>query len=538
MKRVYCLYRVSTKKQVDRNSQGENDIPMQRMACHEFAERQGDWTILKEFSEKGVSGYKVHAQDRDVIQDLQAAAERGEFDILLVFMFDRIGRIDDETPFVVEWFVKHGIEVWSTQEGQQRFETHVDKLMNYIRFWQASGESEKTSIRISSKMQQMQAEGLYIGGAVKFGYRPVDSGSVNRKGVPIRKYEIDPEEREILEKIDNMTLHKGFGAWVIADMLNKEGYHTRDGEKFNGQKIRRILKDPFYCGRLEDGSTSEALKALRLRSEEDYARILTIMDQRSRKNEEKRHVAIKTRGRAMLSGNIFCAHCGGRLTSIHYTDSYTRADKSVCNVDQVKYSCYHKTHKLCECDGQTTYLADKVDKKVTETIHEIFSCMQGAPEEDRLQELLKKQTAGNRAKQKKLTLEIGKNRKQLEKLQMEIPKALTGDSPFSADDLTQAIRAIKERVATDEQELERLKQEEMDSKQGIDSIMPAYRQFKSWAEEFDTANNEQKKMIACQLFNRIELGRGYKITMELNMTYQQFCSEWNAGSFLARTSAK
>ena len=31
----------------------------------------------------------------------------------VVFMFDRIGRIDDETPFIVEWFVKKaGIEVW------------------------------------------------------------------------------------------------------------------------------------------------------------------------------------------------------------------------------------------------------------------------------------------------------------------------------------------------------------------------------------------------------------------------------------------
>lgn len=44
----------------------------------------------------------------------------GEFDILLVFMFDRLGRIENETPFVLEWFAKHGIEVWSVNEGQQR----------------------------------------------------------------------------------------------------------------------------------------------------------------------------------------------------------------------------------------------------------------------------------------------------------------------------------------------------------------------------------------------------------------------------------
>ena len=108
MKRVYCLYRVSTKKQVDKN---ENDIPMQKTACRDFAASRPEWMILKEFSEKGISGYKVSADDRDAIQELKEAALNKEFDILLVFMFDRIGRIDDETPFVVEWFAKHGIEV-------------------------------------------------------------------------------------------------------------------------------------------------------------------------------------------------------------------------------------------------------------------------------------------------------------------------------------------------------------------------------------------------------------------------------------------
>ena len=66
-----------------------------------------------------------------------------------------------ETPFVVQWFVQQGIEVWSTREGQQRFDTHVDKLLNYIRFWQASGESEKTSIRVRTKHLQMIEDGQY-----------------------------------------------------------------------------------------------------------------------------------------------------------------------------------------------------------------------------------------------------------------------------------------------------------------------------------------------------------------------------------------
>lgn len=134
-KRVYCLYRVSTLKQLEKE-----DIPMQRQQCREFEEHQG-WSIIEEKTEKGISGFEVSATNRDTIQEIQRDAIAGKFDILLVFMFDRLGRKEDETPFVVEWFVQNGIEVWSVMEGQQRFDNHVDKLMNYIRYWQASGES-------------------------------------------------------------------------------------------------------------------------------------------------------------------------------------------------------------------------------------------------------------------------------------------------------------------------------------------------------------------------------------------------------------
>ena len=96
MNRVYCLYRVSDRGQVEKN-----DIPMQRIACRTFAQERG-WEIEKELSEKGISGYKLTMQQRDAILEIREAALAGKFDILLVYMFDRIGRRDDETPFVVE----------------------------------------------------------------------------------------------------------------------------------------------------------------------------------------------------------------------------------------------------------------------------------------------------------------------------------------------------------------------------------------------------------------------------------------------------
>ena len=191
--RVACLYRVSTTKQVDHDEQNQADIPVQRKACHEFCNRMG-WTIVIEEQEDGVSGFKVSASDRDKIQLLKQYAEEDKFDVLLVFMFDRIGRRAEETPFVVEWFVKHGIQVWSVNEGEQKIDTHADRLMNYIRFWQADGESQKTSIRTKTALGQMVQEGRFRGGIAPYGYRLVPSGTFNKRKHEVMKLEVDEDE--------------------------------------------------------------------------------------------------------------------------------------------------------------------------------------------------------------------------------------------------------------------------------------------------------------------------------------------------------
>ena len=46
MKKVRCLYRVSTLKQLD-----ENDIPMQRIECKKFIDMMPDWEFDKEYIE-------------------------------------------------------------------------------------------------------------------------------------------------------------------------------------------------------------------------------------------------------------------------------------------------------------------------------------------------------------------------------------------------------------------------------------------------------------------------------------------------------
>ena len=529
METVYTLYRVSTLKQVDKQ---KDDIPMQREACREFAERMG-WNIGKEFLEKGISGYKVSAQNRDAIQDLKNAALNGEFQILLVFMFDRIGRIDDETPFVVEWFVKHGIKVWSVQEGEQRFESHVDKLMNYIRFWQASGESEKTSMRIKTRMQQLTAEGSYTGGSVPFGYQLEKHGRLNKKGQEIYDLAVNPIEADWVIKIFEKTVKDGLGSFRVASYLNNNGIKTHNGSKFQSKTIIRILRNKLFCGYLVSGEVvSPHMKELQIVDKELFEQAQFILDQRAKKNDEDRQIAMTTKSQTMLSGIMYCAHCGGRLTSNVYHDTYERADGTKRTAEYLRYICYHKSRKLCECDGQSTYTAKKVDAAVCRAIMDLFRTIKDVPDEMVLQKKYNKEIASCKAKQTKLNMELNKYNVQLDKLNDEIANSLLGESAYSPEQLSLAINSLNQKITDTSLQLENIKNDMENKKVSMEKVKPTYAKFSGWASEFMSASTERKKMIISQLISRIEISKGYIIYLELNMDYVMLLEGLNGLSLI------
>lgn len=58
---------------------------------------------------------------------------------------------------------------------------------------------------------------------------------------------------------------------------------------------------------------------------------------------------------------------------------------------------------------------------------------------------------------------------------------------------------------------------EEQEKDALEKFRPAFSRFKSWADEFDNATLEQKKMIAGQLFKRVEVGLHIVMNMTRNV---------------------
>lgn len=515
IKRVYCLYRVSTLGQVEKD-----DIPMQKQFCREFVQQQTGWEIVKEFSEKGVSGFKVSAKDRDAIQEIQRDALQNKFDVLLVFMFDRLGRREDETPFVVEWFVKNGIEVWSAKEGQQRFDTHVDKLLNYIRYWQASGESIKTSVRTKTRMEQLTQEGYFTGGGVPFGYRLEHQGRTNKRNQDVGDLVVEPDEAEIVKLIFQKYLYEGYGAQRLCRYLAEQGITNRKGRNIPTTTINRIIKNPIYTGVIRNGeSQSEVLTDLQIIDVETFEKAQQMMEKRATHHND---VPLNTKGRSLLVGNVYCGHCGGRLTLTTSGRKRVRKDGTILRETRARYQCHYNIRHPGECDGQSGYGVDKLDKLVDQIIRIQLGRIQNAPP----QELIEKQQAKEleliKSKLKLLNDQYRQKQREYQDLRAETIKVVQGTSRLNVDLLNSLVEETSDQIKQLEQQIQATTTELEETLRDASQVLQEYDQLVGWAEMYDNCTFEAKKMIVAQFVKAVRVRRDYEIDIEFNVSFEEF----------------
>ena len=518
--RVLCLYRVSTDGQLYHDDQNEADIPMQRIRCRKFCEQKG-WTVVCELQEEGVSGHKVRADKRDKIQTIREYVKQKRFDILLVFMFDRIGRIADETPFIVEWLARNGIRIWSAIEGEQKFESHTDKLINYIRYWQADGESEKTSVRTSNSMGIIAENGFFTGGTCPYGYYLVRNGRKNKKGYDVYDLAVCEGEAQIVRLMFKLAYTEGYGAQRIANYFNDQGIKNHSGQNWHPASIQGMLRNVQYIGIVRSGQTqSPVQESLRIIDDKVFYGVAEMLKARSRANEAIRSVPLNTRGNSLCSGFIFCGHCGARLCVT--TSGKGRKREDGTDAVRTRYTCQTKSRKHGDCDGQTGYTVEKLDRMVDAIIRGIFSKVKAI----RREELLSIRYADERKAEEvcyaKMKADYEKAEVELKKLKDEIVKSVMGESAFSPELLTAAIQTQEQKCTQLRAAYLSAEKVKADSETHNASIAEKYDELLQWSEAYDKANMSTKKIIVSRMVDRVEVCRGYQLTIQLNISVEQF----------------
>lgn len=526
MKRVMCLYRVSTKGQVD----PQDDIPMQRRECLDFISRQPEWKFTGELMEKGVSGYKISASKRDAIQEIRSKAERREFDILLVFMFDRLGRREDETPFLVQWFVEHGIEVWSTREGQQRIENRADKLINYIRYWQAGGESEKTSIRVKAAHSQMTADGIWRGGTCPYGYKLVHKGRIGKKNRPLYDLEIDEKTGPIIQEIFNLAGKHDCGAWQICNHLNKK--YPDDKKVWTRPTVMTILKNIVYTGRMHmNDVVSEPIEDLRLISDAEFEfvqhalknRILHRYDSRRELENgiiEEGRTKTSVYGATLLSGILYCGHCHKKLVG-----SYCVRNRKNHTYFRPIYRCYNGAIDARECDGQTVYSARIIEDEIDRVVHQYFESVKSTVDSIWKEQARRQKESSTLSMIKRCEGELKQLQAKREAIEKEIINCLMGESKLTADVLNPMLNDIRDRITTMEKVIAGLQKQKDNEENHVKFLSSQYQSIMEWADTYDLMQRDEKKMVLAHLIERIEVRRDYYISVTFYVALEDFRRE-------------
>lgn len=531
-KRVRTLLRVSSRQQLH-----EGDIPVQRAEAEQYIARQPDWVFDKEYIEKAVSAYKNSVEDREVLQQILKDARAKEFEILLAYMSDRIGR-QEEYSFYVTALNQLGIEVWTIKDGQLKTREHTDKLLNFIRFWQNEGESRKTSMRVKDARREMVKAGKFAGGRAPYGYTLVPSGMVSNHGRLLKKLEIVEKDAAVVKKIYDLAVLKGMGYEKIAGTLNAEKIPAITGGEWKPGTIAGILKNPIYMGfyainkrggaegvgrmdRREWIYSEKQIPELTIIPRPVWEKAQEIREARARKlnaSKEQLKIPFTTKGKLALMGLVFCGYCGKKLRNGSYCNHWTTKSGEKKASFTGRYVCPE------HCQECSSYGQDYLEGIVFQAA---AACIRNLKKFDLykdLEHMRRQEKAGFERELKQIEKQIRNLNLDLKTLEEKIPEAIRGEYYFSAEKLSELIKEKADCIKKLKERKKEAEKKVFETENYHNKLEKSLNLNPDWGNEFESADMEVKRMLLFALIDRITAKDG-DIKIKLKIGREDFMHE-------------
>lgn len=300
--RTAIYARVSTQEQAQKLAPIADQLAECRQRC---AER--GWDVALQAVDDGISG---SVWPRPGLASLLDAARRGEFDLLLCWNYQRVGRDENLELFGhLMWeFRQAGVRVVSVkEEGATPIETNVHGMV-------AGLQLQKIREDITRAMRSKASRCEYTGGRRLFGYRW--TGKAAR--------EIVPEEAAVVARAFEMADPEGEHRH-LAEISRELGLEL--------QRVRRLLRHPGYAGAYTYSRTTLSGGRNRMaRPAPPDRRVITwgahepivpreLWDRVQERLDDQASVRPNNRGQASLplTGILACGLCGStlRVTGSH-----------------------------------------------------------------------------------------------------------------------------------------------------------------------------------------------------------------------------
>ena len=276
---------------------------------------------------------------------------------------------------------------------------------------------------------------------------------------------------------------------------------------------------------------------MQLISQEMFDAAQRIRTSRANAAEQDRTVPRNIGGQSLLSGNVFCGHCGARLALTTNGKAYPCAADPNRVVKRVRYICYGKTRKQTECDGQTGYTTHILDGIIDKVIRQIFERMKSVPKSEIVNARYREKMKERKQLLQSVRAEHVKAVADLDMLKAEIIQVLRGESSFSKELLSGMVSEAEAKVATLQEQLATAQTAYDEGQAVLNALNAQYEDIISWADMYDQANLEAKKMIVNCLIKRVEVYRDYKLHIDFNIDFNIDLEQFSLGMDIVTVAA-
>lgn len=343
----------------------------------------------------------------------------------------------------------------------------------------------------------------------------------------MRDLVVDEDEATIVKEIFDLLTNHGYGTNRVAQYLNEKGIKTKRGTSlWRGTSIRAIIDNPIYIGIYHmQRVQSEPFDHLKIIDEDLFMRCQQTVKGRSTKNYDGEPVVFRTDTRSLLTGVIYCGHCGCRLCYNHQHEERKLASGGTSVYDYETYRCYRKISASRTCDGQSSYKATALNEAVENQVRLFLSKLEAVPKE-RLVELASARNEETyKVAYKQAQKDFENAQKQVTALEEEAVKALTGESQLDLSIVNQMLLKHRAKLEASQTAMEEAQARMQAEQENAKATKAQVDELLSWAECFDKADIGTKHLIVSRLIERVEVQTGYKMHIKFKISLKQFLGQ-------------
>lgn len=310
------------------------------------------------------------------------------------------------------------------------------------------------------------------------------------------------------------VLHHAEGVDLIPANIELAGLEVALVNTMSREKMLKQVLDSAK----QHYARSELMPDLQIVPQEQFENAQRIRNERSVRStaEAENRLPLNIHGKSLLAGNAYCGHCGAKLELTSSRKWRKMADGSLDDTLRIRYTCYGKLRKQTNCTGQTGYTVHILDEIIDKAVRQIFSKMRGIPKEKIVTKRYEKENAERKNHLQDLQTQRNKAEKDLLALKTEVLACIKGESVLPRETLAEMITAQEEKLTELENLCEAASEELEKTAELMDKVSRLYDELISYADLYDSANFEAKKMIVNQLIRRVDVYRGYQINISFN----------------------